>query len=77
MVVWIQVGIKTGIFTNSGFHVGSILGYIVSTCETLSKRMEGHKADYQIYVDGNKHRTTALKKNEHGQEPCKIELKNF
>ena len=39
--------------------VGYNLCYLGSTCEKLSKRMERHRADYKIYVDGKKHFTTS------------------
>ena len=75
MVVWI---VKWEELQNSWFHVGSNLGCIGSTCDLL------RKADYKIYVDGNKHHTTSFQKkrekkhqNWNWQETCKIELKNF
>ena len=39
--------------------VGYNLCYLGSTCEKLSKRMERHRADCKIYVDGKKHFTTS------------------
>ena len=39
--------------------MGYNLCYLGSTCEKLSKRMERHRADYKIYVDGKKHFTTS------------------
>ena len=39
--------------------VGYNLCYLGSTCKKLSKRMERHRADYKIYVDGKKHFTTS------------------
>ena len=39
--------------------VGYNLCYLGSTREKLSKRMERHRADYKIYVDGKKHFTTS------------------
>ena len=58
---------------NSGSKIGSVfhgniykivvvgynLSYLGSTREKLSKRMERHRADYKIYVDGKKHFTTS------------------
>ena len=39
--------------------MGYNLCYLGSTCEKLSKRMERHRADHKIYVDGKKHFTTS------------------
>ena len=60
-------GRNSGSRIESDFHgniykivvVGYNLCYLGSTCEKLSKRMERHRADYKIYVDGKKHFTTS------------------
>ena len=49
------------------------LCYLGSTCEKLSKRMERHRADYNIYVDGKKHFTTSYQ-YQMNMEKRKIEL---
>ena len=49
--------------------------YIGSTINTLSKRMEGHRAKYRLYVKGEFEYITVLSLfDEFGVENCKIEL---
>ena len=48
--------------------MGCNLCSIGSTCEELSKRIERHRADDRIYVDGKKLFTTLGKTHEYGQE---------
>ena len=48
--------------------MGYNLCSIGSTCEELSKRIERHRADDRIYVDGKKLFTTLGKIHEYGQE---------
>ena len=53
--------------------MGYNLCYLGSTREKLSKRMERHRADYEIYVDGKKHFTTSYQ-YQMNMEKRKIEL---
>ena len=50
--------------------------YIGSTCESLSKKMEKHRTQYNHYIKGKmKKKTTAIDIfNEFAIENCKIEL---
>ena len=50
--------------------------YVGSTCETLIKRFQRHKKDYQDYLDGRRfdNTTSCILFEEFGVENCKIEL---
>ena len=49
--------------------------YIGSTCESLSRRMAGHRSDYKRYKDGNTNFTSVyVLFEEYGIGNCKIEL---
>ena len=54
--------------------MGYNLCYLGSTREKLSKRMERHRADYEIYVHGKKHFTTSYQYQMNMEKTKKIEL---